>query len=497
MSDIYRKLDKLFLNISQTLSIYSKSKFLQDYFITSYISFIYATIIKNFFINLTRETIKELNLPKSQIGKIKKKYKEIQKEINLAISMSLKDKKIDEKYYNKFKSNIKKDFPEFIKILSIVEKEIKIARLKKYINKKKIEIKSVCQDKVDFHKDLLTKALEVYIQEKKEIPSMIKVKKLIKTIGREILPKFSEALTTELIKDRHTFLLNQRKLQMRFETQLYERWKVPLDLFECLIQISLESGKKYKKKLNNKKNNKNNFKYDAIIKLHARALHISNEIAILLKSGYADGANARWRSLHELAIISFFLCENNNDVSKRYLEHRIIRELKEAKDYRIHYKKLGYPPIKRKEFLLLEKEAEKLCKKYSDRFHDDHGWIPSSILKERNIKALEQSVKLDKLRPYYNLACDSSHGGSKGFYRLGLADDSQDKIFLVGSSSYGLADPLQNSVISLSHVTSCLLVLEPDFESILQIFVMNNFMSEICEKAVEVHNEYVNSLRMK
>lgn len=489
MSDIYRKLDEVFLELTQALSIYSKSKFLQDYFITSYISFIYANIIKNFFINLTRETIKKLNLPKSQIGEIKKKYKEIQKEINLAISISLKGKKIDEKYYSKFKFNIKKDFPEFIKILSTVEKEIKIARLKKFINKKKIEIKRVGQDEADLHKDLLTKALEAYIQEKKEIPSMIKVKNLINTIGREILPKFSEALTADLIKDRHAFLSDQRKLQKGFETRLYERWKDPLDLFECLIQISLESGEKRKKKLNNKKNNKNNSKYDALIKLHARALHISNEIAILLKSGYADGANARWRSLHELAVISFFLCENNNDASKRYLEHSVIRALKEAKDYRTYYKKLGYPPIKRKELLMLEKEAERLCKKYSDRFQDDYGWIPSSILKERNFKALAQSVKLDKLRPYYNLACDSSHGGSKGFYRLGLMDDSQDKIFLVGSSNYGLASPLQNSAISLLHVSSCLLTLEPDFESIIQIYVMDNFMNEICDKAVEVQNK--------
>jgi hypothetical protein len=41
-------------------------------------------------------------------------------------------------------------------------------------------------------------------------------------------------------------------------------------------------------------------------------LQIFNEILVLLKSGYADGANSRWRSLHELAVISFFLLDNNN-----------------------------------------------------------------------------------------------------------------------------------------------------------------------------------------
>jgi hypothetical protein len=218
-------------------------------------------------------------------------------------------------------------------------------------------------------------------------------------------------------------------------------------------------------------------------------LHISNEILILLKSGYADGANARWRSLHELAVISFFLLDNNNDVSKRYLEHVIIKNFKEAEDYRKYCKKLGYLPIERKEFNKIKKEKEKICRKYSDRFQDDYGWIPRSILSNRNFRALEGHVKLDKLHPLYNLSCDSVHGGAKGFYRLGLMDDYQNKILLAGASNYGLADPLQNTAISLLHITICLLNLEPDFESITQMQIMMNYTSEIGIKSVSIQKQ--------
>ena len=60
-----------------------------------------------------------------------------------------------------------------------------------------------------------------------------------------------------------------------------------------------------------------------------------------------------------------------------------------------------------------------------------------------------------------------AHGGAKGFYRLGLTTEYQKKILLVGPSSYGLADPIQNTVISLTHITVCLLFLVPDIENLI------------------------------
>jgi hypothetical protein len=99
---------------------------------------------------------------------------------------------------------------------------------------------------------------------------------------------------------------------------------------------------------------------------------------------------------------------------------------------------------------------------------------------------LEEHVKLYKLRPFHHISNDAVHGGSKGFYRLGLMDDTQSKMLLVGPSNYGLADPIQNASISLLHVCACLLSIEPDFESIALKMIMNEYIKEICLKAVNV-----------
>jgi len=485
----YEELDKLDLQIKEFLNNYIESTILQNHFFNKFESFFYATLINNFFVNLTREVVKKCNLPKGKIGEIKRKHGHLQKDIQSALSFSLKDKKISGEFYNNFKLRLKKDFPEFQKIVSAIEKEIDIKKAKGYLKKKEREIKKLGKPDRDLNAFVVTKSLEVYVQREKCFPIGKKLDKLIKALTKEFLPKFSQELMKTLKRRSKDLLDYQRRYQDGFKNRLYKRWKEPLDLLECLITVSLESGEKHKNKLIKTTGSANNFKREALIKIHARALQISNEILVLMKSGYADGANARWRSLYELAAIAFFLLDNNTDVSKRYLEHEVVRRFKEAKDYRAYYRKLGYPPIERKEFNRIKKERERLCNKYNDRFQDNYGWIPSSILSDRNHRALAKYIRLDKLHPFYNLSCDSVHGGSKGFYRLGLMDTYQHKVLLVGPSNYGLADPTQNTAISLLQITICLLNLEPDFENILQIQVMNNYVNEIGPKAAKIQKE--------
>lgn len=490
MSDkIYRDFDKVFAQIANVLDDYCKSKILQDFFFSLFESFFFGSLINNFFLNLNRKNIKDFNLPKWKIGKIKEKHKKIHKEAKLAISLSLKNKKIYEKNYENFKLKLKKDFPEFLKLINEIEKEINITKAIDYLKKKKEQIKKIGKPDTDLNTHYLTKIIEAFVQTQKCFPAKNKLEKLMKVVTKECIPEFSKVLVNDLKKDHKKMLDFHRIPQAEFENRLYKRWKEPLDLLECSILISWKSGEKYIDKLKKTTNNTNNFKREALIKIHARALQISNEILVLLKSGFSDGANARWRSLHELAVISLFLLDNDNYVSKRYLEHEVIRNFKEAIDYRTYYKKLGYLPIERKIFNRLNREKESICRRYGDNFQKDYGWIPSTILSDQNFRALEKHVKLDKLRPFYNLSSDAVHGGAKGFYRLGLMEYEQNKILLLGASNYGLAEPIQNTAISLLHVSMCLLMLEVDFESLIQMNVMRMYMDEINLKATEVQAE--------
>lgn len=74
-------------------------------------------------------------------------------------------------------------------------------------------------------------------------------------------------------------------------------------------------------------------------------------------------------------------------------------------------------------------------------------------------------------------------------------EEYQNKILLTGPSNYGLADPLQNTALSLSHITSCLLSLKPNFENVVQMQVIMHYVKEIGIIAVKIQNNIENEER--
>lgn len=485
--ELNKKLDHIYSTMKEFLNEYSKSTVLQHFMIIQFNSLFYAALIDTFFMNLNKKSIEENNLPEGQIGKIKKRYKNISKDARE--SLAFKNHKINLNYYNNFKLKIEKDYPEFQILIFGIEKQIEFEKVKLYLKEKEEEIRTLGKSEHDLNTRIITDVLEVYIKKEKKIPSKIICRKLINVVTKEKLPLISHDIFTTLNRDSKKMLAYQRKNQKNFENRLYGRWKMPIDLLECLIRISLEAGESHTKRFENTTNSTDKFKREALIKIHARALQISNEILVLLKSGYADGANARWRSLHELAVISLFLSKECDEIAKRYLEHAAVKSFKEAEDYRACYKILGCSPMKRSDFNRIKKTKEELCNKYNDNFGSEYGWIPSSLLKNRTFRALEKHVKRDNLHPFYNSSNNSVHGGAKGFYRLGLMQDTQHNILLVGASNYGLSTPLQNTANSLLDINISLLSIGSNLESILSLHIMKSYINEIGIKAFSVQKE--------
>lgn len=494
----FREFEKVFTEFKDFLNNYRRSDILQNYLFGAYKSFIYSELIRNFFSNLTQKNVVDSKLPKGKIGIINKRYRDVKRDINVGLKLFQTGKRIDEKYYRNFKLRIKEDFPEFLLIINEIEKLIDYKRISSFLREKRKELKRTGKKScdTDITTTFTTKVLEVFVVEKKYFPYGEKLSRLTESLVRKVIPIFSDGTIQILKKNSRKMLEEQRRDINAFEKRVYERWQEPIDLLECLIRIALESGEAFSKRLSKNPDYKNlSPKAAALINIHGRALQMANEILTPLKSGYADGASARWRSLHELAVISFFLQAAPDEVSNRYLEHDIIKRCKDAKDYKIYYRKLGYTPLGRRAFGTLSKLKNHLCKKYDDGFESDYGWIPKSIMKDRNFRKLEEHVKLDSMHPFYNLSTHAVHGGARGLYRLGLMEHRQNESLLTGPSNYGLADPFQNTAMSLAQVTVCLLNLNADFEGVIQMQIMLRYVTEIANKAVKIQKDMERELR--
>ena len=160
-----------------------------------------------------------------------------------------------------------------------------------------------------------------------------KVTKNLDKLINNSLPEVAQLIRNSL-KDSSQDMLDEHRLsRIGFESRLLLKWKKPIDLLKTLQVIALESGEEFYKEVNINIVNKNPDKIRALRYIHARSCRITDEILCLLRGGFADAAFARWRTLHKLSVLSFFISENNNELSQRYLDYNIIDSYKEMKEY--------------------------------------------------------------------------------------------------------------------------------------------------------------------
>lgn len=355
------------------------------------------------------------------------------------------------------------------------------ARIKKALDNKAVDL-----GKVDFLIEATSKGLpknsgeEIHIDLSDADEEIDKIISEMENRVAEALPSFiddiSELLLKALKKESYSLIKYQDKQRASFEKRLIDQWKKPFRVLEMLLVISTEAGEDFNNEFRPQAAIENDYVFEVLTRLHARACLISSEIITLLKCGYADGAFARWRSVHEIAVISSFIRKFGKDVAERYLLHQHVESYKAAQQYQKNYETLGLEPFTDSELLVMRNKSDELINRFGKSYGYDYGWA-SSIIQEDNPRFIdiESIVGLDHFRPFYKLACDNIHSNPKGvFFHMGLYP-GEEEILLVGPTNYGLTDPAQNLAMSLTVVTTNLILYKPNIDR----YVISNILAMI------------------
>lgn len=197
-------------------------------------------------------------------------------------------------------------------------------------------------------------------------------------------------------------------------------------------------------------------KKEALSLLLKRACNISNEILVLIKSGYQHGALARWRSLHEISVFITLISQNNNELAICYLDHIWIGEKKEFLQYK-EYCSLFNISFENNELEKnLTEKVKTVVEKYGDLFKEDCGWATLLIPNKRiTFYDLEKLANLEKFRLEYKIASNAVHAGVKGNYPNPLVTSDHELFF--GPNANNMEVPL--NLLSYSLLISSLNVL--------------------------------------
>lgn len=324
--------------------------------------------------------------------------------------------------------------------------------------------------------DIYLEVLTSHFSKQKRKPTSRQIRKAIE----ETFPLFTNVTEKHIKRQSKTVLRNHKKDIKDFKTNLNHRWGKAFDLLEIFICYNLDYGETIAhsyRKINNK-----NVKFEVLLRLHARSCQVAFEILELLKSGFADGALSRWRTLYELSVLANFLKPKPEDLSQKYLDYSIVENYSERLEYQKNYKKLGYKSFSKKENNKSDIQINLLRDKYGKDFIKPYGWAAEYLQPgKRTFAGLEETVEFKHMRSFYKMANNYVHGGAKGFlFKLGMY--RQNKVMLAGPSNYGLADPAQNTAYSLLHSTLALNGFETYLEDALFIKIAESMINDIgCE----------------
>ncbi len=319
----------------------------------------------------------------------------------------------------------------------------------------------------------------------------------------EILPKVIDSMikgaTAELSdqwKNATTQELSRIKAERTdFADTVYASWGKALDALEVLIDLCVHLGNTFYAEYSAQARTEGNIKFEALSRIHARSSKVASEIHTLLSSGFADGANARWRTLHELAVIAGFLAKYGNDASERYLLHSQVEEYQLMKDFQQSAKKQGWPLIPQHKIAAAKKQVDSLKVKYGKAFGADYGWASHEIGKQHvKFVDIQTVAERDEFKPPYKMSHKYVHASSYGtIFPLG-ADPYHDYL-IAGGSIFGLYEPGRQTTQAICLVTGILLRTLNSIEDFVSIGALIQMRDEVWKQFDAAETQVTKSVK--
>ena len=308
-----------------------------------------------------------------------------------------------------------------------------------------------------------------------------------------IIPELVDEIAVDLLSDikEEAFpagLERHKAGRLQFEQRFMSYWKKPLDLLDVFITCATEAGSEFNSEFRNQAVLEGDAVFEALTRLHGKACQVAKETFVHLRSGYADGALARWRTLHELTVVARVIGRHGQEVAEKYLLHSAIQRHNSAIEYQKQCEKLGEEPFSPEEMAAFKEERDSLVERFGKPFVTSYGWAVSVTDSNRpGIADLEECVGLKHFHPYYNMANGNVHADSHGtYFRLGLLSNDED-VILAGPAHFGLADPGHSTAISLCQVTNVLLARKPKLDYAVYSYVLLKLVVEIGDAFIEAH----------
>lgn len=259
----------------------------------------------------------------------------------------------------------------------------------------------------------------------------------------------------------------------RYETEAFlerleERWGEGLEYLRMILTCCRELGDKTHRRHQKSKSKRHMYRRWVLVRLHARACQVAEEIICLMENGFADGAMARWRTLYELSVIATLIADGDEDLAERYVLHDAVEVKRQADEYEEKQVPLGFAPISQRERSAIDRQYHMVITRYGSTFGHPYGWVSKHLnLRKPTFKDIQSHADRAGMSSYYKLASFNVHASARSLF-FNLTAMGSD-VLVAGRSNAGLLEPGERTAHTLLFITNLFVGGTHNFDKIAEL----------------------------
>lgn len=312
---------------------------------------------------------------------------------------------------------------------------------------------------------------------------------------RQALDVAAEELFQSILKLSSDLAERDRAEHDAFLSRNRERWGRGFDLLRIFRHINLEAGQLFQEEFLQYEHFRREPLLGVLLRLHAHACRIFGEIITLLDAGYPDGAFARWRSLHEIAVTGIVLRENGAAAAEDYRLYGVVQAVAGMNSFQETAVEMGREEYSAEELKAASELSTRILSARGDDFRSRNGWARRYIGSSK-FENLQRAAGLEKWRADYKFASRDIHTDYREMGSLLAMAEAKTDLLVCGQSNSGIVEPAHSAAITLLRVTTTLVLTHSEngdcpidyTNSIVLVKVLGFLLDEIGHVFLELHD---------
>lgn len=268
---------------------------------------------------------------------------------------------------------------------------------------------------------------------------------------------------------------------IEIRTRILKDWAGPLDSLRMLLALCAEEGDNFNIAHLRSARSREVGRTQALARLHIRACRIAREILLLLENGFTEGAQARWRTLHEVTVTAALIAEGGDSLAERYFDHEVVDRKKALDDHRRAVAAGGEPPVGRRDATALEEEFAAAVAKYGKQFRGMYGWASDQlgIPADPKFHDLQEVAGYLNLKLRYRLSSFDTHASPKALEQPVHRWDPTTHV--PGTFEAGFEAPAVDMAYAITQITALLYPQPWDLDAVVFVSALSRLREELAD----------------